>query len=73
MAKESMKAREVKRAKLVEKYAAKRAKLKEEGDYAALSLLPRNSNPIRLHNRCKLTWTSQRLYETIWYQPYPIP
>ena len=52
MAKESMKAREVKRAKL---YAAKRAKLKEEGDYAALSLLPRNSNPIRLHNRCKLT------------------
>ena len=44
MAKESMKAREVKRAKLVEKYAAKRAKLKEEGDYAALSLLPRNSN-----------------------------
>ena len=51
MAKESMKAREVKRAKLVEKYAAKRAKLKEEGDYAA----PRNSNPIRLHNRCKLT------------------
>ena len=51
MAKESMKAREVKRAKLVEKYAAKRAKLKEEGDYAALSLLPRNSNPIRLHNR----------------------
>ena len=55
MAKESMKAREVKRAKLVEKYAAKRAKLKEEGDYAALSLLPRNSNPIRLHNRCKLT------------------
>ena len=51
MAKESMKAREVKRAKLVEKYAAKRAKLKEEGDYAALSLLPRNSNPIRLQNR----------------------
>ena len=32
MAKESMKAREVKRAKLVEKYAAKRAKLKAEGD-----------------------------------------
>ena len=32
MAKESMKAREVKRAKLVEKYAEKRAKLKAEGD-----------------------------------------
>ncbi|MBN1951848.1 MAG: 30S ribosomal protein S14 [Bacteroidales bacterium] len=55
MAKESMKAREVKRAKMVAKYAEKRAKLKEEGDFQALSRLPRNSNPIRLHNRCKLT------------------
>ena len=36
MAKESMKAREVKRAKLVAKFAAKRAALKEAGDYAAL-------------------------------------
>ncbi len=55
MAKESMKAREVKRAKLIAKYAAKRAKLKEEGDYVGLQKLPKNSNPIRLHNRCKLT------------------
>jgi small subunit ribosomal protein S14 len=55
MAKESMKAREVKRKKLIEKYAEKRAKLKAEGDYVGLSLLPRNSNPIRYHNRCKLT------------------
>jgi small subunit ribosomal protein S14 len=55
MAKESMKAREVKRAKMVEKFAEKRAKLKAEGDYIGLSRLPRNSNPIRLHNRCKLT------------------
>jgi len=55
MAKESMKAREVKRAKLVEKYAEKREKLKAEGDYQALARLPKNSNPIRLHNRCKLT------------------
>ncbi|NJK86006.1 MAG: 30S ribosomal protein S14 [Bacteroidales bacterium] len=55
MAKESMKAREVRRAKLVAKYAEKRAKLKEMGDFQALSRLPRNSNPIRLHNRCKLT------------------
>jgi small subunit ribosomal protein S14 len=55
MAKESMKAREVKRQKLVEKYAEKRAQLKAEGDYVGLSRLPRNSNPIRLHNRCKLT------------------
>lgn len=55
MAKESMKAREVKRQKMVEKYAEKRAKLKAEGDYIGLSRLPRNSNPIRLHNRCMLT------------------
>lgn len=55
MAKESMKAREAKRAKLVEKYAEKRAKLKAEGDVVGLQKLPRNSNPIRLHNRCMLT------------------
>ena len=55
MAKESMKAREIKRKKLVDQYAAKRAQLKAEGDYVGLSRLPRNSNPIRMHNRCKLT------------------
>ncbi|MBR4267730.1 MAG: 30S ribosomal protein S14 [Bacteroidales bacterium] len=55
MAKESMKAREVKRAKLIAKYAAKRAQLKKDGDYVGLQKLPKNSNPIRLHNRCKLT------------------
>ena len=65
MAKESMKAREVKRAKLVAKYAAKRAALKKivnTGDpvdafEAAQKLqgIPRNANPIRLHNRCKIT------------------
>lgn len=55
MAKESMIAREVKRKKMVEKYAAKRALLKTEGDFQALSRLPRNSSPVRLHNRCKLT------------------
>lgn len=55
MAKESMKAREVKRAKLVEQYAAKRARLKTEGDSEGLQKLPRNSNPIRLRNRCMLT------------------
>lgn len=55
MAKESMKAREVKRKKLVEKYAKKRAELKEQGDYVGLSKLPRNSNPNRLHNRCNIT------------------
>ncbi|ASB48467.1 MULTISPECIES: 30S ribosomal protein S14 [Marinilabiliaceae] len=55
MAKESMKAREVKRAKLVAKYADKRARLKEEGDYEGLQKLPKNASPVRMHNRCKLT------------------
>jgi small subunit ribosomal protein S14 len=55
MAKESMKAREVKRAKLIAKYAEKRAKLKEAGDFVGLQKLPRNSSPIRLRNRCMLT------------------
>jgi len=55
MAKESMKAREVKRQKLVDKYAAKRAELKAQGDYVGLQKLPKNSSPVRLHNRCKLT------------------
>ncbi|MBO7428396.1 MAG: 30S ribosomal protein S14 [Paludibacteraceae bacterium] len=55
MAKESMKAREVKRAKLCAKYAEKRAKLKAEGDYEGLQALPKNSSPVRKHNRCKLT------------------
>jgi len=55
MAKESMKAREVKRKKLVDKYAAKRAKLKAEGDFIGMSRLPKNSNPTRLRNRCSIT------------------
>ena len=55
MAKESMKAREVKRQKLVAKYAAKREALKKEGDWQAIQLLPKNSSPVRLHNRCKIT------------------
>ena len=67
MAKESMKAREVKRAKMVAKYAEKRAALKKiinnpasdpADAYEAaqkLQSIPRNANPIRLHNRCKIT------------------
>ena len=55
MAKESMKAREVKRQKLVDRYAAKRTALKAAGDYTALQKLPKNASPVRLHNRCKLT------------------
>jgi small subunit ribosomal protein S14 len=55
MAKESMKARERKRAKMVDKYAAKRAALIAAGDWEGLQKLPRNSSPVRKHNRCLLT------------------
>ncbi len=55
MAKESMKAREVKREKTVAKYAEKRKALKEDGDSVGLQKLPKNASPVRLHNRCKLT------------------
>ena len=65
MAKESMKAREVKRQKLVAKYAARKAELKklaksEDYDVAyeanrALQNLPKNASSVRLHNRCQLT------------------
>ena len=65
MAKESIKARERKRAKMVARYAAKRAALKEmvrtgspeevEQAVIALQKLPKNACPIRMHNRCQLT------------------
>jgi len=55
MAKESIKAKERKRERLVEKYADRRAVLKAEGDWVGLQKLPRNSSKVRLHNRCKLT------------------
>ena len=55
MAKKSIIAREVKRAKMVAKYADLRKKLKEAGDWEALDKLPKNSSKVRMHNRCKLT------------------
>ena len=55
MARKSLIARENKRQRMVDRYAELRAKLKEEGRWEELDKLPRNSNPIRLHNRCQLT------------------
>jgi small subunit ribosomal protein S14 len=55
MAKESIKARERKRQKMVALYAEKRKRLKEEGNWEALDKLPRNSSPVRLRNRCAIT------------------
>jgi len=55
MAKKSWIARNEKRKKTVEKYAEKRRKLKEEGDYVGLQKLPRDASPTRVNNRCSLT------------------
>ncbi len=55
MAKESVKARQRKRERMVAQFAAKREALKQSGDFAGLQKLPRNASPVRLKNRCKLT------------------
>ena len=55
MAREAVKAREIKRQKLVAQYADRRAALKKAGDYVGLDKLPKNSSKVRLHNRCQLT------------------
>ena len=55
MAKLSVIARQTKRERMVNTYAAKRKALKAAGDYVALDKLPRNASPVRLKNRCKLT------------------
>ena len=55
MAKKSIEARQRKREAMNAKYAERRAALKAAGDYKALDLLPKNSSPVRLKNRCQLT------------------
>ena len=62
MARKSLIAREAKREKLVAKYAKLRKELKEKGDYEALQALPKNSSPVRLHNRCMLTGRARAYY-----------
>ena len=73
MAKKSMIARETKRQKLVQKYAAKRSQFKQELRDATsirevvlihrqFQGLPRNSSPVRLHNRCAKTGRPNGFY-----------
>ncbi len=62
MARKSLVAREAKRRKLVEKYAAIRKELKEKGDYEGLQKLPKNSSPVRLRNRCMITGRPRGYY-----------
>jgi small subunit ribosomal protein S14 len=52
MAKKSVLMRDLKRHKMIDKYAAKRAELKAAGDLEGLALLPKNSSPSRRKNRC---------------------
>lgn len=62
MARKSLLAREVKKRAMAEKYAALRKELKEKGDYDALQALPRNSMPIRAHNRCLISGRPRGYY-----------
>ncbi|HEX2868401.1 MAG TPA: 30S ribosomal protein S14 [Ignavibacteriales bacterium] len=62
MARKSLLAREAKRKKIVEKYKKIRQELKESGNYDALQELPKNANPIRLHNRCLMTGRARSVY-----------
>ncbi len=55
MAKKSWMARNVKKQRMIDKYAEKRRQLKEAGDYEGLQKLPRNASPTRLKKRCSLT------------------
>ncbi len=59
MAKKSQLARNDKRIRLTERFAAKRAALKEAGDFEGLQKLPKNSSPVRIKNRCSLTGRSR--------------
>lgn len=55
MAKKSKIAKDQKQREMAARYAERRKELKENGDYAALAKLPKDSNPIRLKNRCSQT------------------
>jgi small subunit ribosomal protein S14 len=62
MARKSILAREAKRRKVVEQYAAIRKELKENNDYEGLMKLPKNASPVRLKNRCSMTGRSRGYY-----------
>ncbi|KPK57015.1 MAG: 30S ribosomal protein S14 [Gammaproteobacteria bacterium] len=74
MAKKSMVQREIKRAKVVARFAEKRARLKEiirspessdeerAAALAKLQALPRDASPARLRNRCSVTGRPKGYY-----------
>ncbi len=59
MAKKSQLARNIKKIRVAERYAVKRAALKAAGDYEGLQKLPRNASPVRIKNRCAITGRSR--------------
>ena len=77
MAKKSMVERELKRQRMVAKFAAKRTALREIANNLELPMeerfnarmklaeLPRNSSPTRLHNRCELTGRPHAYYRKL--------
>jgi len=72
MAKEGIKARDRKKQAMVARYAAKRTKLKEEGDFLGLQKLPKSASPVRLHNRCMISGRP-RGYAPVWHFPCVVP
>ena len=66
MAKESVKARQKKREKMVAQYAEKRKALKEAGDYKGLDLLPKNASPVRLKKPLPAYRQATWLFEAFW-------
>ncbi|OGU60245.1 MAG: 30S ribosomal protein S14 [Ignavibacteria bacterium RBG_13_36_8] len=62
MARKCLAAREAKKQRLVEKYAKLRKELKEKGDFEGLQKLPKNSSPVRLHNRCLISGRPRGYY-----------
>lgn len=59
MAKKSQLARNTKRIRMAERFAAKREALKKAGDYEALQKLPKNASPVRVKNRCSVSGRSR--------------
>jgi small subunit ribosomal protein S14 len=59
MATKAWVAKEKRRQELVARYAELRRQLKKEKNFAALTKLPRDASPTRLHNRCELTGRSR--------------
>lgn len=62
MARKSLFAREEKRLRLYEKYKKIREELKAKGDFEELQKLPKNSSPVRMHNRCMNTGRARGFY-----------